>query len=121
MPRKRRNSRACNHDLFTDYPLTKSELVEVLGISRDSVVRWSKLAFYFIPSFRDSYPKKSDGSFDSESPLNSYQCWVLSRLGREFQKLKTANRVKLGIKNNPNIYSKYTYQNALRNLNKITA
>jgi hypothetical protein len=120
MTRKRRNSNTFE-DLFTDYCLTKSELSDLMGVSRDSVVRWSKLAFYFIPSFRDSYPKKSDGSFDSESPLNSYQCWVLSRLGREFQKLKTANRVKLGIKNNPNIYSKYTYQNALRNLNKLGA
>jgi hypothetical protein len=121
MPRKRRNNKACSHDLFTDYPLTKSELTDILGISRDSVVRWSKLAFYFIPAFREAYPKKSDGSFDTESPLNSYQCWVLSRLGREFSKLRTAERVKLGIKNNPSIYSKYTYQNALRNLNKLAA
>jgi hypothetical protein len=121
MPRKRRDSKACSHDLFTDYPLTKSELTAILGVSRDSVVRWSNLAFFRIPTFRESYPKKSDGSFDSEAPLNPYQCWILSRLGREFQKLRTAERVRLGIKNNPSIYSKYTYQNALRNLTKITA
>lgn len=121
MPRKRRNNAACSHDLFTDYCLTKSELTELLGVSRDSVIRWCKLAFFYIKPFRESYPKLSDGSYDSESPLNPYQCWVLSRLGREFSKLKTAERVKLGIKNNPNLYSRYTYQNALRNLNKLAA
>ena len=121
MPKPRRNNTACNHDLFCDYPLTKSELVEYLGVSRDSVVRWATLAFFRIPAFRESYPKKSDGTIDSEAPLTPYQCWILSRLGREFRKLRTAERVKLGIKLNPNIYSKYTYQTALKNLNKITA
>jgi hypothetical protein len=121
MPRKRRDSKACSHDLFTDYPLTKSELTDILGLSRDSVVRWSNLAFFRIPTFREAYPKKSDGSFDSESPLNPYQCWILSRLGREFQKLKTAERVKQGIKKYPQNYSKYTYQNAQRELSKLGA
>ena len=48
MTRKRRNSNTFE-DLFTDYSLTKSELSDLMGVSRDSVVRWSKLAFYFIP------------------------------------------------------------------------
>ena len=111
MTRQRRNNNTFE-DLFTDYSLTKSELSDLLGVSRDSVVRWSKLAFYFIPAFRDSYPKLSDGSFDNEAPLNPYQCWILSRISRDFAKLRLADRVKQGIKKYPNNYSKYTYQNA---------
>jgi hypothetical protein len=119
MPRKRRNNAACNHDLFTDYCLTKSELTELLGISRDSVLRWSKLAFYHIKPYRDAFPQLSDGSYDTEAPLNPYQCWVLARLGREFRKLRTADRVKRGIALNPAIYSPYTYRKALQNLDKL--
>ena len=111
MTRQRRNNNTFE-DLFTDYSLTKSELSDLMGVSRDSVVRWSKLAFYFIPAFRDSYPKLSDGSFDNEAPLNPYQCWILSRISRDFAKLRLADRVKQGIKKYPNNYSKYTYQNA---------
>ncbi|MFM6159157.1 MAG: hypothetical protein ACKPE3_40295, partial [Sphaerospermopsis kisseleviana] len=120
MPRKRRNSNAFD-DLFTDYSLTKSELSEVLGVSRDSVVRWSKLAFYFIPSFRESYPRLGDGSFDSEAPLNPYQSWVLSRIRRDFAKLRLADRVKMSIKKYPQNYSKYTYQIAQKEISKLAA
>ncbi|MFM6151568.1 MAG: hypothetical protein ACKPE3_00995, partial [Sphaerospermopsis kisseleviana] len=80
----RRRSSNTFEDLFTDYSLTKSELSDLMGVARDSVVRWSKLAFYFIPSFRESYPRLSDGSFDNEAPLNPYQVWVLSRIRRDF-------------------------------------
>lgn len=120
MTRKRRNSNTFE-DLFTDYSLTKSELSDLMGVSRDSIVRWSKLAFYFIPAFRDSYPKLSDGSFDNEAPLNPYQCWILSRISRDFAKLRLAERVKMSIKKYPQNYSKYTYQNAQRELTKIGA
>jgi hypothetical protein len=120
MTRQRRNSNTFE-DLFTDYSLTKSELSDLMGVSRDSVVRWSKLAFYFIPAFRDSYPKLSDGSYDNEAPLNPYQCWILSRISRDFAKLRLAERVKQGIKKYPQNYSKYTYQNAQRELTKIGA
>lgn len=120
MTRQRRNSNTFE-DLFTDYCLTKSELSDLMGVSRDSVVRWSKLAFYFIPAFRDSYPKLSDGSYDNEAPLNPYQVWILSRISRDFAKLRLAERVKRGIKNYPQNYSKYTYQNAQRELTKIGA
>ncbi len=120
MTRKRRNSNTFE-DLFTDYCLTKSELSDLMGVSRDSIVRWSKLAFYFIPAFRDSYPKKSDGSFDNEAPLTPYQTWVLARISRDFAKLRLADRVKMSIKRYPQNYSKYTYQNAQRELSKIGA
>ncbi|AFZ61434.1 hypothetical protein H6G54_28510 [Anabaena cylindrica FACHB-243] len=120
MPRKRRNNKGFD-DLFTDYCLTKTELTDILGVSRDSIVRWSKLALYRIPSFRDAYPKKSDGDADNEAPLNPYQCWVISRIARDFAKLGTAERVRLGITKNTQNYSVYTYRTALRNLNKIAA
>ncbi|MFM6135901.1 MAG: hypothetical protein ACKPCP_17400 [Sphaerospermopsis kisseleviana] len=117
----RRRSSNTFEDLFTDYSLTKSELSDLMGVARDSVVRWSKLAFYFIPSFRESYPRLSDGSFDNEAPLNPYQVWVLSRIRRDFAKLRLADRVKMSIKKYPQNYSKYTYQIAQRELSKLAA
>lgn len=120
MTRKRRNSHTFN-DFFTDYATTKTELSELLNVSRDSIVRWSKLAFYFIPSFRESYPKKSDGSYDSESPLNPYQAWVIVRVAREYAKLKQTERVKQSIKRYPNNFSIYAYRQAQKELSKLAA
>lgn len=120
MTKRRRNSNTFE-DLFTDYCLTKTELAEVLGASRDSIVRWSKLALYRIPSFREAYPKKSDGDADSEAPLNPYQCWVISKISRDFAKLKTAERVRLAISRHPNNYSLYTYRKAQEQLQQIGA
>lgn len=120
MTRKRRNSNAFN-DLFIDYAITKTELSEVLEVSRDSVVRWSKLAFYHIQSFREAYPRTSDGGYDSESPLNPYQSWVIVRVAREFAKLKLTDRVKTSIKRYPNNFSIYTYRQAQKELTKLAA
>lgn len=120
MTRKRRNSTAFD-DLFIDYAITKTELSEVLNVSRDSVVRWCKLAFYHIQSFREAYPRTSDGGYDSEAPLNSYQAWVIVRVAREFAKLKNADRVRLSIKKQPNQFSVYTYRQAQKELNKLAA
>lgn len=120
MTRKRRNSSTFS-DLYTDYALTKSELTEILDCSRDSIIRWAKIAFYFIPSFREAYPKKQDGSYDSESPLNPYQIWVLARIAREFAKLKNADRVKMSIKKYPQNFSLYQYSRGQKELEKLSA
>lgn len=120
MTKKRRSSNSFE-DLFTDYCLTKTELAEVLGASRDSIVRWSNIALYRIPSFREAYPKKSDGSADNLAPLSPYQCWVISKISRDFAKLGTAQRVRDAISKHPQNYSIYTYRTALKNLNKLSA
>jgi len=121
MARKRRKPNGCNHDLFTDFPLTKTQLAETLGVTRSTVYLWSDLGFWRIANFRDAYPKKSDGNFDRESPLSPYQCWVIARIGRLINQLASSDRVKTAIKTNPNYFSIYTYKTALRNLNKIGA
>lgn len=120
MTRKRRNS-GTFADLYTDYALTKSELTEILDCSRDSIIRWCKIGFYFIPPFREAYPRKQDGSYDSEAPLNPYQTWVLVRIAREFAKLKNADRVKMAIKKYPQNFSLYQYNRGQKELEKLTA
>jgi hypothetical protein len=121
MARKRRKPTGCNHDLFTDFPMSKTHLSDVLGVTRSTVYLWSDLCFWRLPSFREAYPKKSDGSFDRESPLSPYQCWVIARIGRLINQLASSERVKTAIKTNPNYFSLYTYRNALKNLTKIGA
>ena len=119
--RQRKNSHGTKHDLFLDFPTSKTYLSELLGVSRSTLYLWADLAFWRISNFRDAYPKKLDGSYDVTSPLSPYQSWCLARIGRLITQVVTLERVKTAIKTNPNYFSKYTYKTALRNLNKIGA
>jgi hypothetical protein len=119
--RQRVKPNGTNHDLFLDFPSSKTYLAELLGVSRSTVYLWENLAFWRITSFRDSYPKLEDGSFDRTAPLSPYQCWVLCRIGRLMGQVVTAARVRQGITKNPSYTSLYTYRTALRNLEKLGA
>lgn len=119
--RQRTQPNGTTHDLFLDFPSSKTYLAQLLGVSRSTVYLWENLAFWRITSFRDSYPKQEDGSFDRQAPLSPYQCWVLCRVGRLMSQVVTAQRVKQGIAKNQNYCSLYTYRTALKNLSKITA
>ncbi len=119
--RQRKNQHGTNHDLFLDFPASKTYLSTLLGVSRSTLYLWADLAFWRLPSFRDAYPKKSDGSYDVTCPLSPYQCWVLARIGRLISQVATLDRVKQAIKTNPNYFSLYTYRTALKNLAKIGA
>jgi len=119
--RQRKNQHGTKHDLFLDFPASKTYLSELLGVSRSTLYLWADLAFWRIPNFRDSYPKKSDSSYDVTCPLSPYQCWVIARIGRLINQLASSDRVKTAIKTNPNYFSIYTYKTALRNLTKIGA
>jgi hypothetical protein len=110
--RSRRSKSSTNFDLFIDFPCTKSHLAEVLGVTRSTLVSWENIAFWRIPSFRDSYPKSHDGNYDRESPLSPYQCWVLGRIGRLMLQLRRSERVKSYILKNPNDFSRYHFQKA---------
>lgn len=117
----RKNATATTHDLFLDFPCSKSRLSEILGVSRSTLWLWSEIAFWRIPQFREAYPKKEDGQFDKESPLSPYQCWVLARIGRLMNLVQSAERVKAGIRRNPNHFSIWTYRKAQEQLQKIGA
>jgi len=108
----RRCKHSTNFDLFLDYPATKTHLAELLGVARSTLVIWENLAFWRIPSFRSSYPRLADGSYDRESPLSPYQCWVLGRIGRLMAQLRRSERVKSYILKNPNDFSRYHFQKA---------
>jgi hypothetical protein len=108
----RRSKTSTNLDLFLDFPATKTHLAELLGVARSTLVIWENLAFWRIPSFRSAYPRLADGSYDRESPLSPYQCWVLCRIGRLMSQLRRSERVKNYIAKNPNDFSKYHFQKA---------
>ena len=115
----RRCKESTNLDLFIDFPATKTHLADLLGVARSTLATWENLGFWRIPSFRDAYPKKADGSFDRESPLSPYQCWVLGRVGRLMSQMRRSERVKGYIANNPNDFSRYRYQQAFQQLQKL--
>jgi len=115
----RRSKHSTDLDSFLDFPSTKTYLAEVLGVSRSTLCAWENLAFWRIPSFRDAYPKKHDGSYDRESPLSPYQAWVLGRVGRLMAQLRRSERVKGYIAKNPNDFSRYRYQQAFGQIQKI--
>lgn len=119
--RQRKNRNATNHDLFLDFPANKTYVSVILGVSRSTVYLWSEIAFWRIPQFREAYPKKPDGSYDKESPLSPYQCWVIGRIGRLMSQVVSAERVKVGIKKNPNYFNLYTYKKAQEQLQRIGA
>lgn len=104
--------------LFCESYVTKSELARLLDVARSTLVSWDSLAFYRIPTYRDSYPVKVDGASDSlrrsvadrTCPLSPYQSWVLSRIGRVMQNLKSSERVKNYIKNHPQEFTPACFQ-----------
>lgn len=115
----RRCKDSTNLDLFLDFSSTKTHLADLLGVARSTLVTWENLAFWRIPSFRDAYPKNHDGSYDRESPLSPYQGWVLSRVGRLMAQLRRSERVKGYIAKNPNDFSRYRYQQAFGQIQKL--
>ncbi|MCP6763280.1 MAG: hypothetical protein NHB32_31895 [Fischerella sp. CENA71] len=108
----RRSNTSTNLDIFLEYPITKSQLAQLLGVARSTLLTWENLAFWRIESFRKSYPAKADGSFDRESPLSPYQAWILGRIGRVMLQVRSSERVKTYIKANPSDFSKYKFLNS---------
>jgi hypothetical protein len=116
-PRRRKDS--TNLDLFLEFPATKTHLADLLGVARSTLCAWENIAFWRIESFRNAYPKTHDGSLDRESPLSPYQSWVLGRVGRLMAQLRRGERVKQYIAKNPNDFSRYRYQQAFGQIQKI--
>jgi hypothetical protein len=114
----RRCKSSTDFDIFLDFPCTKSHLAELLGVARSTLVIWENIAFWRIDSFRNAYPKTHDGSFDRESPLSPYQCWILGRTGRLMSQLRRSERVKGYILKNPQDFSKYQFNKAQNQVNQ---
>ncbi|MEA5504740.1 hypothetical protein VB735_16795 [Halotia wernerae UHCC 0503] len=96
--------------LFCESYVTKSELARILNIARSTLVSWDGIALYRIDSYRQAYPVKADGSTDRSCPLSPYQSWVLSRVGRVMQNLKSAERVKNYIRKYPQEFTIAKFQ-----------
>lgn len=117
----RRSNTSTNDDIFLDYWVTKSELANLLGVARSTLLIWENIAFWRIEAFRQSYPSKEDGSSDRESPLSPYQAWVLGRVGRAMQRLQRQTRVKDYIARHPYDFGLHKYQTAEQQLTKLEA
>jgi hypothetical protein len=96
--------------LFCETYVTKSELARILNVARSTLVSWDSIALYHIDSYRQAYPVKADGSTDRSCPLSPYQSWVLSRVGRVMQNLKSAERVKNYIRKYPQEFTIAKFQ-----------
>ncbi|BAY42361.1 hypothetical protein NIES2111_67840 (plasmid) [Nostoc sp. NIES-2111] len=107
--------------LFCSSYVTKSELARILNIARSTLVSWDSIALYRIESYRQAYPVKANGSTDRSCPLSPYQSWVLSRVGRVMQNLKSAERVKNYIKKYPQEFSPAKFQAQFNQVTKGNA
>ena len=108
----RRCKSSTDYDIFLDFPCTKSYLAELLGVARSTLVIWENLAFWRLDVFRNAYPKTHDGSYDRESPLSPFQCWILGRIGRLMSQLRRSERVKGYILKNPQDFTRYQFNKA---------
>ncbi len=96
--------------------LSKTELARALGVAKSTLLIWERTCFYAIENFRNSYLKKSDGSYDLTAPYNPYQCWVLARFGRIVSVSKTIERAKMYVKTNQHVFSVSTFKKNLKEL-----
>lgn len=98
---------------FTDLPMNKSHLAKELNVARSTMWCWCRLAYFRLPSFRESYPLKSDGSIDKTAPLSPYQCWVISLIGRLFKIYESQERVATYLSKNPDDFSIHKFKAAV--------
>ena len=108
--------------LYTDSALTKKEIAALATVSRQTVVKWDKIAF-LVAEYRQDYPLLGDAKFERDRtvPLSPYQVWVISRVGALMSKLKDAKRVISYVQTTPQFFSKARYQAKCSQIYKETA
>lgn len=62
--------------IYTDTSLTKKEIGQLMLVSRQTVVKWDKIASQ-VTEYRQDYPMKIDTKFERDRtvPLSPYQVW----------------------------------------------
>ncbi|MEA5551781.1 hypothetical protein VB713_12440 [Anabaena cylindrica UHCC 0172] len=115
-PRRRKGG--TDLDFFADFSMTKTGLANELGVARSTCCVWENLLFWRVTAFREAYPKRKDGTTFREAPLSPYQCWCVARCGRLMSHLTRTELVKEAISQNPAYFSKYAYNNAVKQLSK---
>ncbi|MHC5761903.1 hypothetical protein [Nostoc sp.] len=102
--------------IYVDFAVTKSELARLLDVTRPTVWKWDKIAYFALESYREAYPIQTDKAKrqlcerDKEVPLSPYQVWVLSRIKSLMNSLRIATRVKAYIRGNPHHFSVSNFQ-----------
>lgn len=111
--------------LISDTALPKQTLGEVLGVSRPTVQRYDKIAFWTIQNYKEEYPLlpkeerlRCKCSRDTTLPLTPYQIYILSMIQVLFKHLRTEQAVKNYIHSNSYLFLKSRYENRLVRLAK---
>ncbi len=110
-----------DQEFYSTIQLSKTELARALGVAKSTLLIWERTCFYAIESFRNSYLKKSDGSWDLTAPYNPYQCWVLATFGRIVSVSKTIERAKVYVKPNQHVFSISVFKKNLKELETSNA
>ncbi len=98
--------------LISDAPLPKQQLGEALGVSRPSIQKYDKVAFWTIKPYREEYPLlsreetlKRKCSRDTTPPLTPYQIYMVSMIRALFKRLKNERAVKSYIRSNAYLFT----------------
>lgn len=102
---------------FTDLPLGKSALAEALGVSRNTVKSWHKLAYLLVAPYREQFPLVAESfppTRNQEIPFSCYQCWVVSRVGWVMKVYRKSDFAKAYIASNQHLFSVAKFQSQIR-------
>lgn len=93
------------NSIYSDFPVSKLEMSEIMDCSRTTIIKYSKLA-----TNNDEYlsdiPWSSKGGLNLEAPLTPYQIWFLSRLAYLMKKLRFTEKAEIYMKSNPALFNK---------------
>lgn len=64
---------------FLNELTSKTELADLLGVSRKSIHNYHRIAFDCVCDYQDDFPKVLDKEI-TRHPLTKYQCWVLTKI-----------------------------------------
>lgn len=95
---------------YSDFPVSKRELANILDCSRTTVIKYSDLIWSTSADFRRECPMLNHGGFDREAPLTPFQIWLLSRVAYLMKKLRETRKARIYIKSNPSLFCKARFE-----------
>jgi hypothetical protein len=96
--------RRCGH--FLDIPVRKSEAARFLGVHRNTLTSWDKLARSLIDNYQTHF--EQSGSLE-QAPLSPYRFWVLTRLKELYRTYRNEFLVRSYVKAHPYDFSFRTF------------
>lgn len=91
---------------FLDIPVRKGEAARFLGVHRNTLTQWDKLARSQIDNYRMHF--EQSGSQD-QAPLSPYRFWVLTRLKELYRIYRNESLIESYVKAHPYDFSFRTF------------